>query len=109
MHSDSLTKRLARRRKRGVHIGGGKSGVPVPSGGGVSSTLRTSGISGTTLREIPVDGGFTSAQLSVCRGRLRRRPAQTSLMAAAAEETDGNDGGVAAKSHSLVAATIDRF
>ena len=85
MQSACYMKRLARRRKRGAHAATAKSSVSAV--------------------------GFTSTELAVCRGRLRRRPAQTSLMAAA-EETGGNDeegGGVTAKSYSVVAATIDRF
>ena len=87
MHSACVTKRLARRRKKGAQIGSIKSSASGGDGG--------------------CNAGSASTELAVCGGRLRRRPAQTSLVENDANE-EGNGGGVA-KSISVVAATIDRF
>ena len=99
MHSACVTKRLARRRRKKGAAQIGTTDESSAPGGGDSGRATPSQLAGS------------------CRGQLRRRPAQTSLMAAAAvmedgdgELEDGCRGGGGRKFHSVsaVASAIDR-
>ena len=92
MHPTVTAKRVARRRKKNAQIAiVGKSALSGGGGSAGSAAAEFTGISG-----VPVGG----------RGRLRRRPAQSSLTAAAKEEDD--DATAAAKCLSVVASNIER-
>ena len=91
MHSACVSKRLARRRKRGLQSGSGKS---------------SESSSGSIV------GSYGSNPAVQCKGRLRRRPAQTSLLFEddGDEVVSGRGGEDKAKFHSVsaVASAIDR-
>ena len=95
MHPTVTAKRVARRRKKNAQIAiVGKSALSGGGGSAGSAAAEFTGISG-----VPV-GGVGG------KGRLRRRPAQSSLTAAAKEEDD--DATAAAKCLSVVASNIER-